>query len=62
TTVGDQPVHATGGSSWLAGGGVNVRYDDFTVALHVAQPLESHYSDGLAEAGLRATASVLFNF
>ncbi|WP_116108130.1 hypothetical protein [Lewinella sp. IMCC34191] len=62
STAGSQPVHATGGASWLAAAGVNVRYDDLTLAVHVAQPLESHYSDGLAEAGLRATASVLYNF
>ena len=62
TTVGNQRVHATGGTGWLATAGINVRYDDLTLAFQAAQPLAESYSDGLAEAGLRATASVLYNF
>lgn len=61
-TIDDQPVHATGGTAWLASAGVNVRYDDVTLGLRVNQPFRQDYSNGMAEAGLGGNVQLLFNF
>lgn len=61
-TVDDLPVHATGGTAWLATAGVNVRYDDFTLGLRAGLPLSQKFSDGMAEAGTTSSVQVFYNF
>jgi hypothetical protein len=61
-TVDDQDVHATGGNAWMAGAGINFRYDDMTLGLRASLPIHQSFASNEAEAGTRWSIQLLHNF